>query len=525
MNLIQKIISGLKFKVTIMIVIEVLNEKTNEISKTNVLLVDAHSHLGSDEDGVKNMNPLAPGGTFDFYARLTTKMKEKMGGEYAFEMDKNGTKLIYNFRISPLPTIFELYRKTSELNKSFKNTDLFTKSQNSWIIDQGVVFPFQDTFRFNKPDAAYRASNINISRNTTTFPLSCRLIGYGRCDPQEKIKAINEVKFAIEQLGLRGLKLHPRSEQWLDNIKESYVMDVLLECVKYSIPVVFDTRGKKSILDIKELIELTRNILIKKDPKLIHHLKIQIAHAPAGNIGDDEVYEAIADPNSICDISMLHGGACIKFYLGFKKWYDETHKNGKRWSEHIAFGSDYPYFFEKHGSDNIFALMSEQFFENGGNIEDFQNIMGLNILKWMPEYAFPPKQETSTKSMGIYLYTNNNENINEIEGEILAALSEFQVININKILFMWDKKWGHLNNEFLLEVSPLNNPTEKILMASINITNGIKYLKIFQKDDIFRPFGGYKLYNANDKLFLLKNQVFDSTNNPAQAFNVLKEAF
>ena len=504
-----------------MIIVEALNQKTNEIYKTNVLLIDAHSHVGSDEDGVKNMNPLAPGGTFDFYARLTTKMKEKMGGEHAIELGN----LIYNFRISPQPNIFELYRKTSELNKSSQNTDLFSKSQNSWIIDQGVVFPFQDTFRFNKSEAAYRASNINISRNTTEFPLSCRLIGYGRCDPQEKIKAVNEVKFAIEQLGLRGFKLHPRSEQWLDAIKESFVMDVIMECVKKSIPVVLDTRGKKSILDIKELIDLTRGTLLKKDPNLIPHLKIQIAHAPAGNVGDEEVYEAIADPNSVCDVSMLHGDACIKFYLGFKKWYEETHKNGKKWSEHIVFGSDYPYFFEKHASDNIFALMSQQFFENGGTIEDFQNILGLNILKWMPEYSNQVKQETQTKSLGMYLYPGPNTTLTEMEGEVLAALSEFQVININKIVFIWDKIWGQMNNEIMIEASPIKNPNQKVLMTSINITEGVKYLKILQKDDVFKPFGGYKLFDVNDKTFLLQNQAFDSTNNPAQAFNVLKEAF
>jgi len=504
-----------------MIIIEVLNQKTNQIHKINVLLVDAHSHVGSDEDGVKNMNPLAPGGTFDFYARLTTKMKEKMGGEHAIEIND----MIYNFRIAPQPNIFELYRKTSDLENATKNKDLFLKSQNSWIIDQGVVFPFQDTFRFNKSEAAYRASNINISRVTTTFPLSCRLIGYGRCDPQEKSKAVNEVKYAIEQLGLRGFKLHPRSEQWLDAIKESFVMDVIFECVKHSIPVVLDTRGKKSILDIQELINLTRGVLQKKDAKLIPHLKIQIAHAPAGNVGDEEVYAAIADPNSVCDISMLHGNACIKFYLGFKKWYEETHKNGKRWSEHIVFGSDYPYFFEKHGSDNIFALMSKEFFDNGGTVEDFQKIVGLNILRWMPEYAFPMIQQSPTKNMGMYLYPSPNITVHEIEGEVLAALSEFQLININKIVFIWDENWGQLNNEIMVEASPIKNPNEKVLISSINVIDGVKYLKIFQKDDVFRPFGGYKLFDMNDKSFLLKNQAFDSTDNPAQAFNVLKEAF
>ena len=194
----------------------------------------------------------------------------------------------------------------------------------------------------------FRASNYNISRQTTTFPNSLRLIGYGRCDPQEKKRAVDEVKFGAEKLGLRGWKLHPRSELWLDKVTEPFVVDVLIELAKHSMPVLFDTRGKKSILDIYDLIQTTRNTLKRSNPELIPHLKVIIGHCAAGNIGDEAIYNVIADPNSIGEISMMHGGACEQFYLGFMNWYKQRFPDARPWSTHLIFGSDYPYFFEKH---------------------------------------------------------------------------------------------------------------------------------------------------------------------------------
>ena len=79
------------------------------------------------------------------------------------------------------------------------------------------MFPFQDVYRDKHPEALYRASNINISRFTTRFPFSMKLIGYARCDPIEGEKAIKEVVYARQALGPRVLKLYPRSERWIDD--------------------------------------------------------------------------------------------------------------------------------------------------------------------------------------------------------------------------------------------------------------------------------------------------------------------
>ena len=84
-----------------MIIVEILNAKTQEITeRRNILILDGHSHMGSDEDGQKMMNPLAPGGTYDFYAKLQTKMRENWRGN-TLNYQINNT--IYQFHIASFP--------------------------------------------------------------------------------------------------------------------------------------------------------------------------------------------------------------------------------------------------------------------------------------------------------------------------------------------------------------------------------------------------------------------------------------
>jgi len=239
----------------------------------NIFVIDAHSHLGEDVDGAKMMNPLAPGtGTFDFWGNVQGRLKSEWikTGEQSFRtsMDGKSTKITWSF--NPYPFTDKLYVALEALGKRY--SDLKEKSKFYSFIDQGVVFPFQDVFRDKHPEALYRASNINVSRFTTRFPFSMKLIGYARCDPMEGEKAIKEVTYAREVLGLRGLKFHPRSERWIDDIKTGKPLNVLIEAASHSMPVLFDTRGRGSILDIAELIKSTRTMIAQHYPELLPHL-------------------------------------------------------------------------------------------------------------------------------------------------------------------------------------------------------------------------------------------------------------
>ena len=245
-------------------------EQNGEKRIEHMIVIDSHSHLGQDVDGATMMNPLAPGtGTYDFWGNVQGRVKSDWDttGEQSFMTSMSGIPTKISWSFTPFPFTDRLYTALETLGKRY--SDLKEKSKFYSFIDQGVVFPFQDVFRDKRPEALYRASNINVSRFTTRFPFSLKLIGYARCDPMEGLKAVKEVEYARNVLGLRGLKLHPRSERWIDDINSGNPLNVLIEAAKYSMPVIFDTRGRGSIIDIGELVKSTRTFLSQKN--LLYH--------------------------------------------------------------------------------------------------------------------------------------------------------------------------------------------------------------------------------------------------------------
>ena len=54
----------------------------------DVLVIDGHSHMGKDVDGVENMNPMSPGsGTFDFWGQVQSLIEQ--------EWEKTGEKRFF----------------------------------------------------------------------------------------------------------------------------------------------------------------------------------------------------------------------------------------------------------------------------------------------------------------------------------------------------------------------------------------------------------------------------------------------
>ena len=413
-------------------------EQEGKTRAENIFVIDAHSHLGEDVDGATMMNPLAPGtGTFDFWGNVQGRIKTDWAntGEQSFLTKINGKNTKISWEFNQYPFTDKLYIALEALGK--RHSDLKAKSKFYSFIDQGVVFPFQDVFRDKHPEARYRASNINVSRFTTRFPFSMKLIGYARCDPMEGEKAVNEVGYARQELGLRGLKLHPRSERWIDDIKSGKPLKVLVEAAKHSLPVIFDTRGRGSILDIAELIKSTRSVLSQQNPALLPHFKVIIAHFAQGNIGDYEVYNALVQPNTYGDLSMLHGEGAGNFFEDFRKWFksqDKKRVDSRDWSEYLLYASDYPYFGDIHAQKLIKYIINKRFFDTGGTLNDVRNIMGLNQLKLLPEYSLPQKKDSNSPLPSVLLSNALNQivNPNEIAMKAIAELLITNKIDIRR---------------------------------------------------------------------------------------------
>lgn len=96
-------------------------------------------------------------------------------------------------------------------------------------IDRAVIFPF------NNPDrrGSFAAANLFIAKAVADFP--DRLIGFARVDPRYA-DAVAELETALTVLGLRGLKLHPRAQNfYLDDPALFKVMDKLVELGRLAI--------------------------------------------------------------------------------------------------------------------------------------------------------------------------------------------------------------------------------------------------------------------------------------------------
>jgi predicted TIM-barrel fold metal-dependent hydrolase len=473
----------------------------------HIIVIDAHSHIGQDVDGATMMNPLAPGtGTFDFWGNVQGRIKSdwESTGEKSFMTRINGvpTKLTWSF--TPFPFTDKLYTALEKLGKRY--SDLKEKARFYSFIDQGVVFPFQDVFRDKYPEALYRASNINVSRFTTRFPYSLKLIGYARCDPMEGEKATNEVRYAREVLGLRGLKLHPRSERWIDNIKSGNPLNVLVEAAKHSMPVIFDTRGRGSILDISELVKTTRNFLSQKHPNLLPHLKVIIAHFAQGNIGDHDVYNAIVQPNVYGDLSMLHGEGAGNFFEDFRSWFKNYNKfsvDNRDWSEYLLYASDYPYFGDVHAHKLMKYIINKRFFDSGGTLKDTRNILGMNQLKLLPEYNLPLTQPQSNNSASTIITQVSSEGSSyEMGLKVLASLIVDNKIDIKKFCIKYDDTWENFNNVALDIVNLASK--KQILMSMVEL--------IRDKLLLVSPLSDHVDWNSTSlKYFDPKNRAFLAT--------------
>ena len=481
-------------------------EQDGKTRVEHIIVIDSHSHLGEDVDGATMMNPLAPGtGTFDFWGNVQGRLKAdwEATGEQSFSttMDGKFTKISWSFNQYPFTD--KLYIALKSLGKRY--SDLKEKSKFYSFIDQGVVFPFQDVFRDKHPQARYRASNINISRFTTRFPFSMKLIGYARCDPMQGEKAIKEVGYAREELGLRGLKLHPRSERWIDDVKSGKPQDVLIEAASYSLPVIFDTRGRGSILDIAELIKSTRSVLAQQYPDLLPHFKVIIAHFAQGNIGDHEVYNAIVQPNTYGDLSMLHGEGAGNFFKDFRSWFKSQNKisvDNRDWSEYLLYASDYPYFGDVHAQKLLKYIINKQFFDSGGTLNDVRNILGLNQIKVLPEYNLPQVRKDGPALPSTIISRPLNDNINsyEIAIKALAKLIIDNKIDITRFCFQFKETWNEFNDDVLLYTLKRATNEEVLVILTKLVKDRITLFAPFIKEISWNKFG-YKYFNPRDRKF------------------------
>ncbi|TFG31807.1 hypothetical protein EU528_05260 [Candidatus Thorarchaeota archaeon] len=319
-------------------------------------IVDAHHHMGKEKS-----HRNTPAGSYDFYASLW------------FEMQK-----IAKQKSDSDSLLFEPVRVEGHdlASRCFESRKSWARLNHGWLVDRTVVFPYTDDYAIpeNPNEPTFKISNDKIAGWTTRAPHSSRLIGFARVDPMDEQKtkglAVKELDRSIQKLGLRGLKLHPLAQLFVDSIEDKMTKDVVKRAGELGIPVIFDTRNISTVMKIKNLVESIRN-----DPDCgtaMKGLRVILAHCGMSP-GDPRLYEVLKDPAIFAETSTMHD---LDVPALFESASERLSRQGFSWSEKILFGTDFS-FLSVQAADVILYLLSHDF---PGTLADAQRILGGNAL-------------------------------------------------------------------------------------------------------------------------------------------------
>jgi predicted TIM-barrel fold metal-dependent hydrolase len=321
-------------------------------------IVDAHHHMGREGDH-KNTPP----GAYEFYAQLWFELQRKSKAQI------DDDELLFK----PVRVVAPDYQ-----DRCFSSKPHWNRMNHGWLVDRTIAFPYTDDyFRTDYPSlASFHTSNEKIASWTTRAPHSTRLIGFARVDPHDaenisNSAPIHELEHAITQLGLRGLKLHPLAQLFIDDIESEVTKSIIRKARDLGIPVLFDTRNIKTVLRIKGLIDSIRDDDSTRGT--INGFSIILAHCGMSP-GDVRLHDVLNNPIIFADTSTLHGKDVP---LLFKTAKDRITTYERYWSQKFLFGTDYS-FLSVQALDVILYLLSREF---PGTLSDIQLILGGNALQ------------------------------------------------------------------------------------------------------------------------------------------------
>ncbi len=211
-----------------------------------------------------------------------------------------------------------------------------------------VIFPFNEI----RPGKAFSMANDYIAKVVAAHPN--QFIGFARTDPNEPCAA-EEIRRAVKNLGLKGLKLHPRSQ--LFNASDTRVIPVLEECVKLKIPVLFHSGYAYTPIPptIAQVADLFPELVI-----LMGHMGCSEVCTPTGV--NEAIRVARRNDNVYLETSRVMMTSCI------------NHAVRVIGEERVVFGSDTPYGSQ---SDEIAAILSSKLPESSLSHVFYRNLARL----------------------------------------------------------------------------------------------------------------------------------------------------
>lgn len=173
-----------------------------------------------------------------------------------------------------------------------------------------------------------------------------KVIGFATVNPLQGKNAVIELERAVNSLGLRGLKLHPRLQEFSPN--DSRIVPVIKRAGELGIPIVFDAFPQGPGL-IEDILPLNYDRLAKEVPKA----RIILAHSGGSRVLDALIV-AKANANIYLDISYS-----MLYYQGSSVAKDFIFAIKKIGVERVIYGSDFPELGIRESFEAVDGMLSD----------------------------------------------------------------------------------------------------------------------------------------------------------------------
>ena len=210
-----------------------------------------------------------------------------------------------------------------------RDVDEMASKYKDWDI-LGVIFAVDtETSTGDVPD-----TNDYVAGIVRKYPN--QFVGFASVDPWKGKSALDELVRSIDELGLKGLKLHPVHQAFFPNDKKFYPL--YAKCVEAGVPILFHTgfAGSGAGMPGGNGFKLKYSAPIPGVDDVaadFPELTIIMAH-PAWPWVDEQIAVALHKPNVYIDLS------------GWAPQYIPAaliHETNTRLQEKMLFGSDFPY--------------------------------------------------------------------------------------------------------------------------------------------------------------------------------------
>lgn len=327
-----------------------------------VPLIDFHTHIGKvkiETTKGKSQRVNSPQNIIQLYQKLHYELYKRI--------NENKNEVYYEF-----PKVEDFVKPLNPIVQFILDSN--KEKARGWLIDQIVTFPFNDIFH-QTTTPKFLKSNKFVRHQTQSIENTFRFIPFCRVDPTDAGSG-EEVRKSIS-LGMKGLKLHPLSQDWIDKINSEASREILKIAADLKIPVIFDVPNKGVAIDIVQLKENTHDEY-GFSPNII------LGHS-GFDYSSKEIFECIAKENIFVEISGMRGKDVEIFFSNVM--------NIENWYQKILFGSDHNYFSVLQAADFITFLFTKKFhfmLEEVGLAEIHHSIisqiLGFNAIKLLPQF-------------------------------------------------------------------------------------------------------------------------------------------